>query len=428
MIKYLSLFSGIGGFEIGLSNSNYDFECIGSSEVDKYALSIYSRHFPTHKQWGDVTKIRTEELPDFDLLVGGFPCQAFSHAGLRRGFDDTRGTLFFEIARILKDKRPTYFLLENVRGLLHHDEGKTFKTILKVLSDLGYNVKWEVFNSKEFVPQRRERIFIKGCVRERCGREILSFRRADSKTSDTLNNPKIKRVGNFSPTNHYGKDVFSVEGLAPTLCGSSIAKNGLNILEENVNKHFSKVDDDRWITSTKDTDSVYAITTAQRSTPLHKKIDNYVLEKCRGSNRSHATVTDGEETPPLLANTSNIPLLQFKEKPLKIRETTKKGYKEAYPNDGILLNRGSRKIAKGIVRKNHCGALQTSGVWGTVDPNYKIRKLTPVECERLQGFPDDWTKYGVDDELISNTQRYKCIGNAVTVPVITFIINEMFGG
>ena len=127
---------------------------------------------------------------------------------------------------------------------------------------------------------------------------------------------------------------------------------------------------------------------------MHKKTDNYVLEQ----------------------------------EPLKIRETTKKGYKEAYPNDGVLLNRGSRKIAKGIVRDNHCGALQTSGVWGTVSPDYRIRKLTPVECERLQGFPDDWTKYGKDNELISDTQRYKCIGNAVTVPVITFIINEMFGG
>ena len=146
-IKYLSIFSGIGGFEYGMQQSNKEFECIGYSEVDKFAKSIYKNHFPGHKDLGDATKIRTEELADFDLLVGGFPCQAFSMAGYRKGFDDTRGTLFFELARILKDKRPKYFLFENVKGLLSHDKGKTFQTILEVLSDLGYDVEWCVLNS-----------------------------------------------------------------------------------------------------------------------------------------------------------------------------------------------------------------------------------------------------------------------------------------
>ena len=174
-IRYLSLFSGIGGFEYGLQKSTrYTFECVGYSEVDKYAENIYRKHYPNHPRLGDVTKINTEDLPNFDLLVGGFPCQAFSVAGQRRGFDDCRGTLFFEIARILKDKRPKYFLLENVRGLLSHNKGETFKTILKVLSDLGYNVEWQVLNSAYFgVPQRRERIFIKGYSRERCRGEVL---------------------------------------------------------------------------------------------------------------------------------------------------------------------------------------------------------------------------------------------------------------
>ena len=176
-IRYFSMFSGIGGFELGLQNSKHNFECVGYSEIDGYARSIYEKNFPNHTCFGDATKIKTEELPDFDFLVGGFPCQAFSIAGQRRGFDDTRGTLFFEIARILKDKRPKYFLLENVRGLLSHDKGKTFQTILGVLSDLGYNIKFEVLNSKDFgIPQRRERIFIKGYNRKECGQEVLSFR------------------------------------------------------------------------------------------------------------------------------------------------------------------------------------------------------------------------------------------------------------
>ena len=160
-IKYFSMFSGIGGFEYGMEQSDYEFECVGYSEIDKYARSIYERHYPNHINYGDATRIDTSTLPDFDLLVGGFPCQAFSIAGKRRGFDDTRGTLFFEIARILKDKRPRYFLLENVKGLLYHNQGETFKTILEVLTDLGYNVQWEIYNSQYYgTPQRRERNLI----------------------------------------------------------------------------------------------------------------------------------------------------------------------------------------------------------------------------------------------------------------------------
>ena len=283
-MKYLSLFSGIGGFEYGIQQSKYSehFECIGFSEIDKYAKSIYIRHFPEHKDLGDATKIRTENLPDFDFLVGGFPCQAFSVAGKRRGFDDTRGTLFFEIARILKDKRPRYFLLENVKGLLSHDKGKTFQTILKVLSDLGYVVQWTLLNSKDFqVPQRRERVFIEGYFGRKCAGEVLSVRRNCEKDSPpvsktmygtrqgrvhypdehmntltasghngggvkSLSNPnapkikeresnsskaQIKKVGNFSPTGHYGKNVYDSEGLCPTLCSGSVVKNGLNIRE-----------------------------------------------------------------------------------------------------------------------------------------------------------------------------------------------------
>lgn len=188
-IKYLSLFSGIGGFEVGIQNSNIEMECVSYAEIDKYAASIYARHFPGHKNLGDVTKIKTEELPDFDLLVGGFPCQAFSVAGKRGGFDDTRGTLFFEIARVLKDKRPKYFLLENVKGLLSHNKGKTFQRILEVLSDMGYLVQWEVLNSKDFgVPQNRERVFIKGYFGGECGLKVLSFRGSDEEDTRRVSN------------------------------------------------------------------------------------------------------------------------------------------------------------------------------------------------------------------------------------------------
>ena len=187
-IKYFSMFSGIGGFEYGMEQSDYEFECVGYSEIDKYARSIYERHYPNHINYGDATRIDTSTLPDFDLLVGGFPCQAFSVAGKRRGFDDTRGTLFFEIARVLKDKRPNYFLLENVKGLLSHDKGRTFKTMLGVLADLGYYVQWEILNSKDWVPQNRERIFIKGYSRRCCGREVLYKQGHDGEDSRRVSN------------------------------------------------------------------------------------------------------------------------------------------------------------------------------------------------------------------------------------------------
>lgn len=163
-MKYLSLFSGVGGFELGINNLA---ECIGYSEIEERAISIYRKHFPHHNYLGDVTKIDESKLPDFELLVGGFPCQAFSIAGRRKGFDDTRGTLFFEIARIAKSKQPRHLLLENVKGLVSHDKGQTFKIILETLWELGYSVEWGVLNSRYFgVAQNRERVFIHGYLRD----------------------------------------------------------------------------------------------------------------------------------------------------------------------------------------------------------------------------------------------------------------------
>lgn len=305
MIKYLSLFSGIGGFEYGIQQSRYGKEatCIAYSEIDRWADSIYRRRFPTHKPLGDATLIRTSDLPSFDLLVAGFPCQAFSLAGLQKGFSDCRGTLFFEIARILKDCRPKYFLLENVRNLLGHNKGETFKTILGVLSDLGYYVEWEILNSKRFVPQNRERIYIKGCLGREGGEEILSIRRYDEQVSSGLN----------------------------------IKKDGAS---------------------------------------------------------------------------------------LKINTATKKGYAEAFANDGVNLGYPESKTRRGRVQPESIGALMCEGQWGTVTEDFQIRKLTPTECERLQGFPDNWTQFGVDGEKISDAQRYKCLGNAVTTNVITHIMNH----
>ena len=177
------MFAGIGGFSSGLEAIG-GFECVGYCEIDKYAKQAYDAIYDTGGElyFDDARKIVPEQLPDFDLLVGGFPCQSFSIAGARKGFSDTRGTLFFEIARIAAFKKPKYLFLENVPGLLNHDEGKTFETILRTLDGLGYNVCWQVLNSKNFgVPQSRNRVFIIGYLRGQCAGEVLSFTQTSGK-------------------------------------------------------------------------------------------------------------------------------------------------------------------------------------------------------------------------------------------------------
>lgn len=303
------MFSGVGGFELAIQRTISEAECIGFSEIDKYAIQIYNKHFPTHNNYGDATKINSKQLPDFDLLVGGFPCQAFSVAGKRKGFSDTRGTLFFDIARILEDKRPRYFILENVKGLLSHDGGKTIQTIFEVLSNIGYGVQWQVLNSKNFgVPQNRERIFIIGYLRGEPRPEIFPFTGGHKKTLEQI-------IGGSQ-----GSRVYKSSGVSVTIAsqaGGLGAKTGL-----------------------------YAIPVL---TP--DRINK------RQNGRRFKTIGEPAFT---------------------------------------LTGQDRHGVTDGI----------------------KIRRLTPLECCRLQGFPDNW----VDD--LSDTQKYKCLGNAVTVNVVEAILKK----
>jgi len=165
-IRFIDLFCGIGGFRYGATNvfNKYEVaaECVFSSDIDPYARDAYFANFGEYPQ-GDITKIDENDIPDHDILFAGFPCQPFSIIGNKKGFDDTRGTLFFDIARILKAKKPRAFVLENVKQLTGHDEGRTLKRILSVLDDLGYHVHYQVLNALDYgLPQKRERVFIVG--------------------------------------------------------------------------------------------------------------------------------------------------------------------------------------------------------------------------------------------------------------------------
>ena len=173
-IRYIDLFGGIGGFRLGIKKSGLKANCVFYSDIDKFAVQIYNKNFNENHKPTDIRKIRAEEIPEFDMLCGGFPCQAFSLAGKRRGFEDTRGTLFFEIARIAKSKRPKIIWLENVKGLLSHKKGKTFGCIIQTLAELGYDCQWMVLNSKFFgVPQSRQRVFIIATLPGKCSRKVF---------------------------------------------------------------------------------------------------------------------------------------------------------------------------------------------------------------------------------------------------------------
>lgn len=167
-LKFIDLFSGIGGFRIAFEEAceenGIQAECVFSSDIDKYAQISYEANFG-EKPAGDITKIDEKDIPDHDILFAGFPCQPFSIIGQMKGLNDTRGTLFFDIARIIKEKKPKAFILENVKNLVGHDKGRTLKVILKTLKDLGYHVQYSVLNALDFgLPQKRERVVIVGHI------------------------------------------------------------------------------------------------------------------------------------------------------------------------------------------------------------------------------------------------------------------------
>ena len=200
-IRFFDMFAGIGGFRSGLEAVG-GFECIGHCEIDKKANTAYCAIYDTEGEYfcDDARKIDPKRMPDFDLICAGFPCQSFSVSGKRRGFSDMRGTLIFEVARIVGEKRPAFLLLENVPGLLSHDGGRTFETILSTFADLGYTLEWCVHNSKFFgVPQSRKRLYIVGYLGGRCVGEIFPLACGDgSDLKQLIPGPQGQRVYDVS--------------------------------------------------------------------------------------------------------------------------------------------------------------------------------------------------------------------------------------
>ena len=338
-MKFLDLFAGIGGFRLGMEAAGH--ECVGFCEIDKFARASYKAIHNTEGEieLHDITRVTDDEvraIGEVDVICGGFPCQAFSIAGARRGFEDTRGTLFFEIARFASILKPKYLFLENVKGLLNHDKGNTFKTIIGALDELGYDVEWQVLNSKNFgVPQNRERVFIVGHFRGQRARNVFPFGGKVENADPGLKN-EIKKYGTIQPNFNQSGIVYETDGIAPTLR----AYQGGNL-----------------------------------------------------------------------------------EPKIRVKEATKQGYAEATIGDSVNLSHPNSKTRRGRVGKQIANTLLTGESQGVVEPDFRIRKLTPRECWRLQGFPD-WA-FDKAQEVNSNSQLYKQAGNSVTVNVIAAIAERL---
>ena len=381
-MKFLDLFAGIGGFRLGMESAGH--ECVGFCEIDKYARASYKAIHNTEGEieLHDITRVTDESIRRFgsvDVICGGFPCQAFSIAGNRRGFEDTRGTLFFEIARFASILRPKYLFLENVRGLLNHDGGATFETIIRTLDELGYDVEWQVLNSKNFgVPQNRERVFIIGHLRGGSGRKVFPL--SGDGASITCEQPKINKVGNIRKKGKsQSGDVVSIDSLAPTLCSTTTQKDPLKVLIENEIKQFGILQPNYNQSGVVyDTDGISPTIRAYQGGGLEPKI--------------------------------------------RVKEATSKGYAEAEIGDSVNLSHPNSKTRRGRVGKQVANTLLTGESQGVIEPDFRIRKLTPRECWRLQGFPD-WA-FDKAQEVNSNSQLYKQAGNSVTVNVIAAIAKE----
>lgn len=382
-MKFLDLFAGIGGFRLGMESAGH--ECVGFCEIDKFARKSYKAIHDTKGEieLHDITAVSDESIRRIgrvDIICGGFPCQAFSIAGNRRGFEDTRGTLFFEIARFASILRPKYLFLENVKGLLNHDGGATFETILGALDELGYNVEWQVLNSKDFgVPQNRERVLIVGHLRGECTRRVFPL----SKSGQQVDS--IKEQYSNTITTRYGNS----QGAGAYIVESKSQKvrtiGNIHIAGKLPGNHDQN-------SRVYDTDGLAPTLSTMQGGEQEPKI----IQRGHGYNQGG----EHDIAPTITSNS----------------------YQE---NNLVKIIDFYNKITKdevGTLTSSGGGSTVRAGSFGVTD-GYRIRKLTPRECWRLQGFPD-WA-FDKAQKVNSNSQLYKQAGNSVTVSVIAAIAKEL---
>lgn len=406
-IRFFDMFAGIGGFRSGLEAVG-GFECAGHCEIDKYANQAYNAIYEPKKEevyFEDARTIEPGAMLDIDLICGGFPCQAFSIAGRRGGFTDTRGTLFFEIARIAAVKRPAYLLLENVPGLLSHDGGRTFASILGALSELGYDVCWQVLNSKDFgVPQSRKRVYIVGYLRDRCAGEILSFTESNGKAlmqifpgreGTRIYSPRGVGITLTSEAGGFGGKTGLYDVNLPikvkTKTGYQLAYPGdsIDLAYPNQNSRRGRVGDKIAHTLTTSSSQGYFFIDMNEGAKLTDTARCITARQDSGiSNRR------GEHSAVFIEDAPRAILTPDKEYPRQ------QGRRFKEPNEPMFTLTACDK--HGIIRYG------------------KVRRLMPIECWRLQEFTDEQFRKAEATGL-KEAQLYKMAGNAVSVPVVSAI-------
>ena len=389
MKTFIDLFCGIGGFRIALERLG--MECVFSSDIDKYARKTYQHNFGEEPS-GDITQIKSEDIPDHDLMTAGFPCQPFSIAGYRKGFEDDRGQLFYQILRIAEDKKTPYLLLENVKGLINHNKGATFSEMVKALEQLGYTVQWEVLNTKDYgLPQNRERLFI-----------------IASKEPFEMEWPLPTGTDTFEPL---------LEEADSDL--SPIVLNHLDYHEANTIKEVNDL----------------TIVTEVRPSRCSSRSDG--ITPCLTAKMG----TGGNNVPILLKQRRKLTVneclkLQGFLKVGDIVGDTEEAINKAILGEGTwkcLQKHRTKHQAKGngfgyslfnldspytntITSRYHKDGAEALLEWGEIP-----RKFTPGEIARLQGFPEDF-----NINQVSRTQAYKQLGNAVSPIVVEVIIEKVY--
>lgn len=410
-IRFIDLFAGLGGirlgFEQGLKSKGYDSKCVFSSEIKKHAISAYKNYFGNEDISGDVTKIPADEIPDFDFLLAGFPCQPFSAAGKQLGFKDTRGTLFFEIERILREKRPSGFILENVEGLTTHDRGNTFKTMVHSLEELGYTLSYKVLDSQNFgVAQSRKRIYIVGLKNALINMEDFKEKHTSFGEIQENNKPIVesdftrKLLNHFTPTELYGKSIKDKRGGKSNIHSWEIGVKGdiseeqkklLNqLLKERRKKKWAEEIGIKWMDGMPLTTD--QIATFYNADNLQDMLDDLVQKGYLNFEHPKESI-DGRRV---------------------YDECKPKGY-------NIVTGKLSFEFSKILDPNDVTPTLVATDVekLGVVDGD-GIRKLTVREAQRLCGFPED---YSLD--MITYREAMDLLGNTVCVPVIEAISEKI---
>ncbi|ABY46846.1 DNA (cytosine-5-)-methyltransferase [Bacillus mycoides] len=432
--KYVSLFSGIGGFEQALNGKGGI--CVMASEVDKYANTAYELIYGK-KTVGDITKVRSMDVPRHDILTAGFPCPTFSVAGGRDGMmykcinprckhefvidferykmrnvrcteccdeakpKDIRGMLFYEVARVAEYAQPKVVLMENVKGLISSAKGETMRVIAETMNKIGYVIDFESINSKYFdVAQNRERIFVV-CVRK----DLVQSEEWRIKGKNVVANCKRNLL-------NLGVQSFNFDFPAQEDVNVSL----IDILEESVDKRFYiKEDASAEILKMLDANGLPDMV-GKLETDCIGRIDvkgHDILKRVyspNGVSPALTTMQGGNQEPKVA-----------------VLEATKKGYAVAGVGDSINIKFPSSKTRRGRVGHGVCHTLETTNYLVTLTHEWKVRKITPKECFRLQGFRDEIHEL-LHENGISNAQLYKTAGNAVTVNVISALMDKIIEG